>query len=329
MCKTIVMARILTGIQSTGVPHLGNLLGAIIPTIEMSRKESNKMFAFIADMHSLTSIKDGNTLRENTYSVAATWLAFGVDIEKNVFYRQSDIPEVSELSWYLSCFMPYTRLQLAHSFKDKSEKLSDVNSGLFNYPVLMAADILLYDAEIVPVGKDQKQHLEYTRDLVDRINHQYRQEILIKPEISLNDKTMYVPGVDGQKMSKSYGNTNNIFESDKKLRKSIMGIKTDNLGLEEPKNPDTCNVFRIYSLIGSEDQKNELDENYRKGNFGYGHAKQSLYELICEKYGNERELYNELMSNKTKLDEKLNFGAEKARKTAKETMNRVRSVIGY
>jgi tryptophanyl-tRNA synthetase len=216
------MARILTGIQSTGVPHIGNLLGAILPTIELSQKNNNEMFSFIADMHSLTSIKEGQVIRENTYSVAATWLAFGVDINKNVFYRQSDIPEVSELAWYLSCFMPFSRLQLAHSFKDKSEKSSDVNAGLFSYPVLMSADILLYDAEIVPVGKDQIQHLEFTRDLVDRINHQYG-EILTKPEICLNNKTMYVPGIDGQKMSKSYDNTINIFETDKKTKKNDNG----------------------------------------------------------------------------------------------------------
>ena len=322
------MARILTGIQSTGVPHLGNLLGAIIPTIEISQKKNNEMFAFIADMHSLTSIKDGDIIRENTYSVAATWLAFGVDIEKNVFYRQSDVTEAVELSWYLSCFMPYSRLQLAHSFKEKSEKTSDVNSGLFSYPVLMAADILLYDAEVVPVGKDQKQHLEFTRDLVDRINHQYG-EVFIKPEISLNDKTMYVPGTDGQKMSKSYGNTINIFDSDKKLRKSIMGIKTDNLGLEEPKNPDSCTVYQLYALLASDEQRKELESNYRKGNFGYGHAKQWLFDLICEKYGEERELCNQLMSNKTILNEKLEIGALKAKAIAKNTINRVRNVMGY
>lgn len=322
------MARILTGIQSTGVPHLGNILGAILPTIEIGREGNNEMFSFIADMHSLTSIKDGNVVRENTYSVAATWLAFGVDVNKNVFYRQSDIPEVTQLAWYLSCFMPYSRLQLAHSFKDKSENSNDVNVGLFSYPVLMAADILLYNAEIVPVGKDQTQHLEFTRDLADRINHKYG-EILTKPEISLNNKTMYVPGVDGQKMSKSYGNTINIFETDKKLRKSIMGIKTDNLGLEEPKNPDTCTVFKLSSLLASEEKTKELYYNYKKGNYGYGHAKQNLFELICEKYGKERELYSQLMSNKNLINEKLEIGSEKAKKIASNTIERIRNVMGY
>ncbi len=328
MCKINAMARILTGIQSTGVPHIGNLLGAILPTLELSKKKNNEMFSFIADMHSLTSIKEGPVIRENTYSVAATWLAFGVDIDKNIFYRQSDVSEVTELAWYLSCFMPYSRLQLAHSFKDKSEKSNDVNSGLFSYPVLMAADILLYDAEIVPVGKDQIQHLEFTRDLVDRINHQYG-EVLTKPEISLNNKTMYVPGVDGKKMSKSYGNTINIFEADKKLRKTIMGIKTDNLGLEDAKNPETCTVFKLYSLLASYEKTKELDTYYRGGNYGYGHAKEALFKLICEKYGEERELYNKLMSNKDQINEKLEIGAEKAKKVAKNTIERVRNVMGY
>ncbi len=322
------MSRILTGIQSTGVPHLGNLLGAIIPTIEMSKSDDNEVFAFIADMHSLTAIKDGELIRENTYAVAATWLAFGIDIEKNVFYRQSDVPEVAELAWYLNCFMPFSRLQLAHSFKDKSDRASEVNAGLFSYPVLMAADILLYDAEIVPVGKDQKQHLEFTRDLASRFNHQYG-EILIEPEISLNDKTMYVPGVDGQKMSKSYGNTINIFLADKPLRKAIMKIKTDDLGLEEPKNPETCNVFKLYALLASDDQIAALDQKYRAGNYGYGHAKQELFELICEKYAEERAAFNHFMENKDLLDEKLAIGAEKARKIAKETLTRVRKVLGY
>ncbi len=322
------MARILTGIQSTGVPHIGNLLGAILPTIELSKNKNNEMFSFIADMHSLTSIKDGPVIRENTYSVAATWLAFGVDVDKNKFYRQSDVPEVTELAWYLNCFMPYNRLRLAHSFKDKSNKSNDVNSGLFNYPVLMAADILLYDADIVPVGKDQMQHLEFTRDLVDRINNKFG-EVLKKPKISLNKKAMYVPGVDGQKMSKSYGNTINIFETDKKLKKTIMGIKTDNLGLEEPKNPDSCTVFKIYSLLASNEKTKELDTYYRGGGYGYGHAKKELFELICEKYGEERELYNKLMSNKDQINEKLEIGSKKAKKVAKNTIERIRNVMGY
>lgn len=322
------MSRILTGIQSTGTPHLGNLLGAIIPTIEMSKESNNEVFAFIADMHSLTAIKEGETLRENTYSVAASWLAFGIDIEKNVFYRQSDVPEVTELAWYLNCFMPFSRLQLAHSFKDKADRAKEVNAGLFSYPVLMAADILLYNAEVVPVGKDQKQHLEFTRDLASRVNHQYG-SVLTEPEISLNEKTMYVPGVDGQKMSKSYGNTINIFLADKPLRKAIMKITTDDLGLEDPKNPETCNVFKLYALLADEEQIAQLDKRYRAGNYGYGHAKQELFELICNKYAEQRKAYNHFMNNKELLDEQLAIGAKKATVIAKETLTRVRKVMGY
>lgn len=322
------MTRILTGIQSTGVPHLGNLLGAIIPTIQMSEQVNNEVYAFIANLHSLTAIKDGDLIRENTYSVAATWLAFGIDIEKNVFYRQSDVPEVTELSWYLNCFMPFSRLQLAHSFKDKSERANEVNAGLFNYPVLMAADILLYDADIVPVGKDQKQHLEFTRDLANRFNHQYG-EILVEPEISLNQKTMYVPGIDGQKMSKSYGNSIDIFQNDKKLRKNIMKIVTDDLDLEAPKSPETCNVFKLYELLASEDESAILAQKYRAGNYGYGHAKQELFELICDKFKTQREIYNDLMADKSLLDEKLAIGAEKARAKAAETLAKVRIALGY
>lgn len=328
LAQTAVMARVLTGIQSTGIPHLGNLLGAIIPTIEMSKKDDNELFAFIANLHSLTAIKDGDVIRENTYSVAATWLAFGIDIEKNTFYRQSDVPEVTELAWYLNCYMSYSRLQLAHSFKDKSERADEVNAGLFSYPVLMAADILLYDADVVPVGKDQKQHLEFTRDLANKVNHQHA-NIFTVPEISLNDKTMYVPGVDGQKMSKSYGNTINIFVPDKALRKNIMKIVTDDLGLEAPKNPETCNVFQLYALLANEEQTNDLATKYKAGNYGYGHAKQELYELIVEKYQNERIAYSKLMSNKGLLDEKLAVGALKARETAAITLDRVRKVLGY
>ena len=322
------MSRILTGIQSTGTPHLGNLLGAIIPTIEMSKESNNEVFAFIADMHSLTAIKEGETLRENTYSVAASWLAFGIDIEKNVFYRQSDVPEVTELAWYLNCFMPFSRLQLAHSFKDKADRAKEVNAGLFSYPVLMAADILLYNAEVVPVGKDQKQHLEFTRDLASRVNHQYG-SVLTEPEISLNEKTMYVPGVDGQKMSKSYGNTINIFLADKPLRKAIMKITTDDLGLEDPKNPETCNVFKLYALLADEEQIAQLDKRYRAGKYGYGHAKQELFELICNKYAEQRKAYNHFMNNKELLDEQLAIGAKKATVIAKETLTRVRKVMGY
>ncbi len=323
------MAKILTGVQSTGVPHLGNILGAILPAINMANEPENTSFLFIADMHSLTQIKEASTLRANTLATAATWLAFGLDIEKSVFYRQSDIPQVTELSWYLSCYFPYQRLTLAHSFKDKADRLSDVNSGLFSYPMLMAADILLYDAEYVPVGKDQLQHLEMTRDVASRIHAQVKKEIFVLPEGKTQDSTMYVPGTDGAKMSKSKGNIINIFQTDKKLRKQIMGIATDSTPLEAPKNPDTCNVFALYKILGSEDQITALKEKYVAGNFGYGHAKQALFELIIEKFADQREKFNYYMEHPNEVEAALTVGAEKARLVANKTLKRVRSVMGY
>tara|TARA_R110000787_G_scaffold6697_10_gene23315 strand:+ start:18756 stop:19724 length:969 start_codon:yes stop_codon:yes gene_type:complete len=322
------MSRILTGVQSTGTPHLGNLLGAILPAIEMSNNPKNEAFLFIADMHSLTQIKDGNELRENTYSTAATWLASGLDISKTVFYRQSDIPQVTELTWYLSCFFPYQRLTLAHSFKDKADRLADVNSGLFSYPMLMAADILLYDAEIVPVGKDQLQHLEMSRDVANRFNNVVG-DTLIPPTAKIQEHTKLVPGTDGEKMSKSRDNVINIFLSDKKLRKQVMSIKTDSRSLEDPKNPDTDNVFALYKLLASKGQIAEMRIKYEGGNYGYGHAKQELYELIIDKFAIIRERYTHFMENKSEIDQALEIGAEKARKVANEVLKRVRTKIGY
>lgn len=322
------MSRILTGVQSTGTPHLGNLLGAIIPAIEMSRNSKSESFLFIADLHSLTQIKDSAILKQNTYSTAATWLAFGLDVNKMVFYRQSDVPQVTELSWYLSCFYPYQRLTLAHSFKDKSDRLEDVNSGLFSYPMLMAADILLYDADVVPVGKDQLQHLEMSRDVANRFNHQMG-DTLIPPQAKIQEGTMYVPGTDGEKMSKSKGNIIDIFLSDKLLRKQIMKIKTDSTPLEEPKNPDTCNLFSLYKLVANPDQIEGLRAKYLAGNYGYGHAKQEFFELLIEKYANERALYHHYMNNLNEIDEALAIGAAKAHKVADEVLARVRTKLGY
>lgn len=322
------MSRILTGVQSTGTPHLGNLLGAILPAIEMANDPKNEAFLFIADMHSLTQIKDGNQLRENTYSTAATWLACGLDISKTIFYRQSDIPQTTELTWYLSCFFPYQRLTLAHSFKDKADRLEDVNSGLFTYPMLMAADILLYDAEIVPVGKDQLQHIEMTRDVASRLNNIIG-ETLVVPEAKIQEHTKLVPGTDGEKMSKSRNNIINIFLADKKLRKQIMSIKTDSLGLEEPKNPDTDNVFALYKLLASDAQTAEMRANYVGGNYGYGHAKQALYELIIDKFATVRERYTHFMENKNEIDDALKIGAAKATLVANDVLKRVRVKIGY
>ncbi len=320
--------RILTGIQSTGTPHLGNILGAILPAIKQAENPANESFLFIADMHSLTQIKDAKILRENTYSTAATWLAFGLDIDKTVFYRQSDIPQVTELAWYLSTFFSYQRLTLAHSFKDKADRLSDVNAGLFTYPMLMAADILLYDAEVVPVGKDQKQHLEITRDVAQRFNRQMGETFVI-PEIALQKETMYIPGTDGNKMSKSRNNIINIFLPEKKLRKQIMKIVTDSTPLEEPKNPDTDNVFALYKLLASPVQTEDLRQKYLAGNFGYGHAKQALFELIIDKFAEERQHYDYYMNHKDKIDKALAQGAEKARKVANEVLNRTRNKLGF
>jgi len=322
------MARILTGIQSTGTPHLGNILGAIIPAIEKSKNPANESFLFIADMHTLTQIKDPELLKENTYSTAATWLAFGLDTDKTVFYRQSDVPQVTELTWYLSSFFPYQRLTLAHSFKDKSERLEDVNVALFTYPMLMAADILLYDADIVPVGKDQKQHLEMTRDVAQKFNRQMGETFVI-PEIELQEQTMYVPGTDGNKMSKSRNNIINIFLPDKKLRKQIMKIVTDSTPLEAPKNPDTDNVFALYKLLASPEQTEEMRKKYLAGGFGYGHAKQALYELIIEKFAKERERYQYFMNNKKEIDKLLEEGAKKAKITADEVLQRTRKKLGF
>ena len=322
------MARILTGVQSTGIPHLGNLLGAIIPAIEMAKDSKNDSFLFIADMHSLTLIKDGEKLRENTYATAATWLAFGLNIDTTVFYRQSDVPEVTELSWYLSCFFPYQRLTLAHSFKDKADRLGDVNAGLFTYPMLMAADILLYDAEIVPVGKDQLQHIEMTRDVASRFHNQIG-EAFVLPEGKVQEETKYIPGTDGHKMSKSRNNIINIFLPDKKLRKQVMGIETDSLALEDPKNPDTCNVFSLYKILASKEEIEVMRNNYINGGYGYGHAKQALYELIISKYSIQRERFDYYMNNKNEIDDALAIGAKKARKVASGVLNRVRQKIGY
>ena len=322
------MARILTGIQSSGRPHLGNILGAIKPAIELSQQKNNESLFFIADLHSLTTIKDAQQRIENVNATAAAWLAFGFDTDNNIFYRQSRIPEVCELTWYLNCFTPYPMLANAHSFKDKSDKLSDVNAGLFTYPVLMAADIILYDADIVPVGKDQKQHLEITRDIASAFNTQYG-ETFVLPESRIDEKVMTIPGTDGEKMSKSYGNTIDIFLPEKQLLKQVKTIVTDSTPLEEPKNPDSCNVFKIYQLIGSESETAALREKYIAGNFGYGHAKQELFALIMDRFSTERERFDYYMANPHELEEELRKGEEKARLIAYDVLDRVRSKVGY
>ena len=324
------MARILTGIQSSGKPHLGNILGAIKPAIELAKDPKNEALFFIANMHSLTSLKDGEKIKENTYNVAAAWLAFGFDTDNNLFYRQSDVPEVCELMWYLNCFTPIPMLENAHSFKDKSAKVSrdKINAGLFTYPVLMTADILLYGANLIPVGKDQRQHVEMARDIARSFNHQYG-EIFVIPEAKIDETVMTIPGIDGRKMSKSYDNYIDIFQTDKKLKKNIMSIETDSTPLEEPKNPDTCNVFSIFSLLANAEQVAEMRKNYEGGNYGYGHAKKELLEVISTQFSEERKYYDELMQDTSLIDAKLKLGAEKARDLGSKTLSEVRRVLGY
>jgi tryptophanyl-tRNA synthetase len=322
------MSRILTGIQAHGIPHLGNVLGAILPGIKMSNEKNNEAFFFIADLHSLTTVKDAAHMRETTTTVAAAWLAMGFDTKKNVLYRQSRIPEVCELTWYLNCFTPYPMLANAHSFKDKSGRLSDVNAGLFTYPVLMAADIVLYDAHFVPVGKDQLQHLEMTRDIASAFNNKMG-ETLVIPEAKIDERVMIVPGTDGEKMSKSYGNVITIFLPEKELKKQVMSIQTDSTPLEEPKNPDTCKVFALYKLIASAQQVKDMETKYRSGGFGYGHAKQALLEAILTTYKEERTRYDYFMNNPAELEAILQDGEKRARIIANETLKRVRGKLGY
>jgi tryptophanyl-tRNA synthetase len=321
------MPRVLTGIQSTGTPHLGNILGAILPAIQMSEIPGNDSFLFIADLHSLTQVKDPNTLKNNTLSTAATWLACGLNPNKVVFYRQSDIPQVTELMWYLLTFFPYQRLTLAHSFKDKADRLADVNGGLFTYPMLMAADILLYDANQVPVGKDQLQHLEFTRDVAARFNAKMG-DIFVLPDEHINEETKLIPGIDGQKMSKSRNNTIDIFEDEKQLRKRIMSISSDSTPLEEPKNPDACNVFNLYQLLAEPSDIQTMRSNYLAGGYGYGHAKQALFELICSKFANERTRYAYYMSNPMEVERILLEGAQRAKAVANPVLKRVRESLG-
>lgn len=323
------MARVLTGIQSSGRPHLGNILGAIVPAIELINKNKEESFIFIADFHSLTSSKNGQLRKENTLAVAAAWLAFGLDIEKTVFYRQSRRPEVAELTWYLSCFTPFPMLANAHSFKDKSERLSDVNAGLFTYPVLMSADILLYSADLVPVGKDQLQHLEMCRDIAAAFNHQVGEEILKLPEPRIDEVVKTIPGTDGQKMSKSYNNYIDIFLPEKKLKKNVNSIITDSTPLEEPKDPDVCNVYKLYSLIANPEQTAQMRKKYLGGNYGYGHAKKEFFELILEKYKEERKTFDFYLSHPEEVEKKLAAGEEKAKATGLPLLEKVRERLGF
>jgi len=323
------MGRVLTGIQTSGRQHLGNILGAIKPAISLANDQKNDAYLFIADLHSLTSIKDKAKRKENLLSTAAAWLACGLDTEKVVFYAQSDVPECTELTWYLNCFTPYPMLANAHSFKDKSDRLSDVNAGLFDYPVLMAADILLYNATQVPVGKDQKQHLEMTRDIAEAFNRNVKEDVFIIPEAKIDESIMTIPGTDGQKMSKSYGNVIDIFLPEKQLKKQVMSIVTDSLSIEEPKNPESCNVMNIFRLIAEREAIENIEKGYRAGGYGYGHAKLALYETILTKFHSERIRFDELMKDPDEIYRALDSGAKKARIIAQETLNKVKKSLGY
>lgn len=322
------MTRILTGIQSSGKPHLGNILGAILPAIRLSQQPQNESFFFIADLHSLTTIRQADVRVENVRAVAAAWLAFGFNTEKNYLYRQSRIPEVCELAWYLNCFAPYPMLANAHSFKDKADRLADVNAGLFTYPVLMAADILLYDAQVVPVGKDQKQHLEITRDIAASFNNLYG-ETFVVPEARIEEQVMTIPGTDGQKMSKSYGNTIDIFAPEKELLKQVRSIISDSTPLEAPKNPDTDTTFALYALLATKEQCDDMRKKYLAGNYGYGHAKQELFELILKKFEEPRRAFAFYMNNPEELEQKLKQGEDRARPIARDVLNRVRKKLGF
>ncbi len=321
--------RILTGIQASGRPHLGNILGAIRPAIELSRNPANDSFLFIADLHTLTSLKDGRILRENTYAIAAAWLACGFDADKNYFYRQSKLAGYhTELMWYLNCFTPFPMLANATSFKDKSEKLSDVNVGLFTYPVLQAADIMLYDANIVPVGKDQRQHLEMTRDLGNAFNRQYGEDSLVIPEAKIDEAVMTIPGIDGQKMSKSLNNYIDIFLNEKELLKAVKKIVTDATPMEAAKDPDNDNIIKLYSLVATPEEIAEIRRNYLAGGYGYGHAKNVLHAVLVREFAEEREKFEYYMNHTNVLEQKLQEGEAKAAVIAQATIERVRNNMG-
>lgn len=324
------MARILTGIQSSGRPHLGNILGAIKPAVDLSLQPGNDSFLFIADLHSLTSLRDGATRREYVRAIAATWLAFGLDTSRSTFWRQSRVQEHTELAWYLNCFTPKPMLENATSYKDKAEKGLDANAGLFTYPVLQAADILLYDAEVIPVGKDQRQHIEMTRDIAGALNRAVGEDILVLPEARIDERLMVIPGTDGLKMSKSYGNYIDIFLPEKKLYNIIKKIKSDSTPQFEPKNPDTDITFQLYSLLATEEETAGMRKDYEAGSSGYGWYKNELYELIINKYATERDRFNYYMhENPDALEAELRAGEEKARVVARQTIGRVREKLGF
>ncbi len=323
------MKRVLTGVQASGKPHLGNLLGAIEPAIAMSNEADTESFLFIADLHSLTTIKNAALMKENTFSVAAAWLACGFDHEKNYFYRQSRLAGFhTELMWYLNCFTPYPMLSNATSFKDKSESLADVNAGLFTYPVLQAADILLYNAHKIPVGKDQKQHIEMTREIGNKFNNTFG-DIFVLPDAVINEDVMTIPGLDGRKMSKSLHNYIDVFLPEKELDKQIKSIISDSKSLESPKDPETDITFKLFSLVASETDTATMKASYLAGNYGYGHAKKALLSVILERFASQRLVYNHYINNLKELENELEKGETKAKIIAQETILKVRAALGY
>ncbi len=317
--------RVLSGIQPSGGLHIGNYLSMMSRMIEY--QESNTLFAFLVNQHALTTVTDGDLLRRNTIEAAADFLALGLDPEKAIFWVQSDVPEVTELTWYLSNQTPMGLLERAHSYKDKVARGIAANHGLFAYPVLMAADILLYQANIVPVGKDQKQHVEIARDIAIKFNNVYG-DVFTLPEPEIGKDVAAVPGIDGQKMSKSYGNTLEIFAEEKSLKKKVMSIVTDSTPMEEPKEPEKCTVFALYRLFATPERTEELRRKYINGNFGYGHAKMALYELLLEVFGPFRKERERLLADETHIRKVLREGAEKARTEAEPTLRKVREAVG-
>ncbi len=317
--------RVLTGIQPSGQLHIGNYFGAIRPMLEL--QDRNEMYWFIANYHALTTVTDPERLRRQTWDVALDFLACGLDPSKTVFYRQSDVPEVQELAWLLSNVTPVGLLERCHSYKDKLAKGFAPHHGLFAYPVLMAADILMQQADVVPVGKDQKQHLEVTRDIAVKFNNLYG-EVFRIPEPMIAESVAVVPGLDGQKMSKSYGNTLELFGDPKATRKRIMSIVTDSTPLEAPKNPDTCNVFALHKLFATPEQSADLAARYRAGGLGYGTAKKELAALFEEHFAPMRARREELAAHPDQVEAILQDGAARARKTAQQTLKAARRAVG-
>ncbi len=320
------MKTILSGITPSGKLHLGNYFGAIRQHIQM--QEKGDAFYFIANYHSLTSINDGEQIRSNTYDIALDYLALGLDPEKCTFFLQSDVPQVVELTWILGTFTPVSKMEKGVAYKEKVDKGLSPNIGLFTYPILQAADILIYNSDLVPVGADQKQNLEICRDIAGTINHQYGEEVLKQPEPHIVESVAVVPGIDGQKMSKSYGNTINIFDEGKTLKKKVMSIETDSTPLDEPKDPESCNVFALIKLFADEEKKKEIAENYRAGGYGYGHAKKELLGMIEDYFAEARERRKKLAENMAYVHEVLAEGGRKARKRAEDVMKPLRRLTG-